>query len=194
MEHYQKYLEEGYTEEQAFYLAEIKTTQQILEDLGKNNIYMPTLLINSLLSMIVLPHEKAKMKNHEKIFGLPFSTFEKQMGITPILFVPIKCCDNEKVSFTYKTTHTFINKLRNGIAHQNIAVSIVNDKDFNITIKNKFQCRHCDKCKNPVCKEKGAKLVKGGGVIDFEITVNVAQLTRLANYFANAYMNAIEKK
>ena len=35
MEHYQKYLNEGYTEEQAFYLAEIKTTQQILTDLEK---------------------------------------------------------------------------------------------------------------------------------------------------------------
>ena len=74
MEHYQKYLNEGYTEEQAFYLAEIKTTQQILTDLGENGIYMPTLLINSLLSMIVLPHEKAKSKSSDKVFldGYPY--------------------------------------------------------------------------------------------------------------------------
>lgn len=185
MEHYQKYLEKGYTEEQAFYLAEIKTTQQILADLGNNGIYMPTLLINSLLSMIVLPHEKAKSKSSDKVFSGRFTVFEQQMGITPTLFIPIKKCENCVVSYNNKTTSIFINKLRNGIAHQNITVSIAGDRDFRITIKNKYQNKNCNKCKNPTCKEKGLRRKKGG-VIDFEITVNVAQLNRLANYIANA--------
>lgn len=192
MEHYQKYIEEGYSEEQAFYLAEIKTTQQMLADLGDNNVYMPTLLINSLLSMIVLPHEKAKAKNGEKVFSSKLSVFEQRMGITTTLFQPIKSCDNCEIKYNNRTTNVFINKLRNGIAHQNIAVSIIDDRNFRITIKNKYQSRNCNKCENPVCKEKGLKRVNGG-VIDFEISVDVIQLRKLANYFANAYIKAIEQ-
>ena len=73
MEHYQKYLNEGYTEEQAFYLAEIKTTQQILTDLGENGIYMPTLLINSLLPIFAFT-KKLKAKAVIRFFldGYPY--------------------------------------------------------------------------------------------------------------------------
>ncbi len=192
MQHYQRCLNEGYTEEQAFYLAEIKTTQQMIEDLGKDGVYMPTLLINSLLSMIVLPYEKAKNRNGDKIFSDKFSVFEKALGIAPTQFVPINYCENCVVKYNKKTTKIFINKLRNGIAHQNLTVSIVNDTDFKITIKNKYQSRNCNKCQNPTCKEKGLKR-ENGGVVDFEITVNVVQLSRLANYIANAYIRAIEQ-
>ena len=118
---------------------------------------MPTLLINSLLSMIVLPHEKAKSKSNDKVFSGRLSVFEQQMGITPTLFVPIKACDNCVVSYNNRTTSIFINKLRNGIAHQNITVAIVDDTDFRITIKNKYQNRNCNKCQNPTCKQKGLR-------------------------------------
>ena len=191
MEHYQKYIDDGYTDEQAFYLAEIKTTQQIMEDLGKNNIYMPTLLINSLLSMIVLPYEKARNKGSGRLFSGKFSVFEHSMGITPTLFQPIKTCKNCQIEYNYKTTSIFINKLRNGIAHQNIAVSPIEDKDFNITIKNKYKKKECNKCKEPNCKGKGVKR-ENGGIIDFEITVTVKQLKKLANYISNEYLKVIE--
>ena len=190
MEHYQKYLEEGYSEEQAFYLAEIKTTQQMLTDLGNKGVYMPTLLINSLLSMIVLPYEKAQNNN---AFKEKFSLFEKQMNITPTLFIPIENCKNYEVHYKKVTTKNFVNKLRNGVAHQNIKVSIINDKDFTITIKNKYHCNNCNKCPTPVCKDKGVKREKSG-VIDFEITLTVKQLTQLANYIANAYIKALSKE
>lgn len=191
MQHYLRYINEGYTEEQAFYLAEIKTTQQILADYGLKGTYMPTMLINSLLSMIVLPHEKAKSNNPDRIFSGRYSVFENQMDITPKIFSPIKSCENGKVLYNNRVTSVFINKLRNGIAHQNISVSIVDDYDFEITIKNKYQNRNCNKCKNNTCKEKGLRK-ENGGVIDFEIKVNVSQLKRLAEYIANSYINAIE--
>ena len=193
MNHYLKYLDDDYSEEQAFYLAEIKTTQQMITDLGNKGVYMPTLLINSLLSMIVLPHEKAKTKNKEKVFTEKYSVFEQRMGITPTIFQPIKSCENGKIQYNNKVTSIFINKLRNGIAHQNITVSITDDTDFMITIKNKYRGRDCNKCPNPICKDKGLKR-ENSGVIDFEITVNVAKLNRLANYIANAYIKAIEQK
>lgn len=193
MARYQEYIDEGYSNEQAFYLAEIKTTQQILEDLGKNNIYMPTLLINSLLSMIVLPYEKAKTKGSGKVFSDKFSVFEHNIGIKPTLFQPIKTCKNCKIECNKKVTSIFINRLRNGIAHQNITVSPVGDRDFSITIKNKYKNTNCNNCKNPTCKSKELKR-ENGGVIDFEITLTVEQLMKLAEYIANKYLHAIDKK
>lgn len=44
---------------------------------------MPTLLLNLLLSMIVLPYEKAKAQGGDRIFSGRYSVFERQMGITP---------------------------------------------------------------------------------------------------------------
>lgn len=190
MEHYQRYINEGYSEEQAFYLAEIRTTQQILVDLRDMGTYTPTLLLNSLLSMIVLPYEKAKNNGADKIFKGKFSVFEQQLGISPTLFQPIKSCNNCEITYNKKTTSIFINKLRNGIAHQNIAVKVTGDREFSITIKNKYSSKNCNNCKNPVCKDKGVRR-ENGGVIDFEITVTVEQLRRLANYIANSYLRAI---
>lgn len=190
MEHYQRYINEGYSEEQAFYLAEIRTTQQILVDLRDMGAYTPTLLLNSLLSMIVLPYEKAKNNGADKIFKGKFSVFEQQLGISPTLFQPIKSCNNCEITYNKKTTSIFINKLRNGIAHQNIAVKVTGDREFSITIKNKYSSKNCNNCKNPVCKDKGVRR-ENGGVIDFEITVTVEQLRRLANYIANSYLRAI---
>lgn len=193
MEYYQKYIEEGYMDEQAFYLAEIKTTQQILIDLKDMGEYSPTLLLNSLLTMVVLPYEKAKNKDKEKIFKLKFKDFETRMGISPTLFQPIKNCENCNVTYNNKTTGIFINKMRNGIAHQNISVSICGDRDFRITIKNKYQSRNCNKCQNPICKDKGLKR-ENGGIVDFEITLTVEQLRRLADYIANSYSKALKQE
>lgn len=192
MEHYQRYISEGYTEEQAFYLAEIKTTQQILSDLGDNGIYTPTLLLNSLLSMIVLPYEKAKVQNYKFLSEDKIAVFEKSLGITPTLFQPISKCDGNAPSYNTKTVKSFINKLRNGIAHQNIKVTISGDRDFEITIKNKFTCKNCKGCTSVKCKDKGVKR-ENGGVIDFEVTVSVNQLKKLAYYIANAYLRAIQR-
>ena len=191
MEHYQKYIEEGYTEEQAFYLAEINTTQKMLIDLQDMGEYTPTLLLNSLLSMIVLPYEKAKSKDNKFLSEDKIAILE-DMGIVPILFQPIKHCKNCKVSYNQKTMKSFVNKLRNGIAHQNIKISILNDKDFQITLKNKYQNQGCNNCANPACKEKGL-IRENGGVIDFQITVTVEQLRKLADYIANAYLKAIQQ-
>ena len=190
MEHYQKYLAEGYTEEQAFYLAEIKTTQQMLLDLQDTGEYSPTLLLNSLLSMIVLPYEKAKNKDSKFLSGEDIAFIENELGILPILFQPIRGCKNCKISYNQKSLKAFVNKLRNGIAHQNIKVAITGDKEFCITIKNKYTSGSCNNCPNPVCKEAGLKR-ENGGVIDFEVVVTVDQLRKLAEYISNAYVKAI---
>jgi hypothetical protein len=122
-----------------------------------------------------------------------FKAFENQLGISPTLFQPISNCKDCKVSYNKKTVKVFINKLRNGIAHQNINITVQGDKDFSITIKNKYQSRDCNKCVNPVCKEKGLKR-ENGGVIDFDITVTVDELRKLADYISNAYLKAIQQE
>lgn len=190
MDYYQRYIDEGYTEEQAFYLAEIKTTHRILVDMNDMDEYTPTLLLNSLLTLIVLPYEKGK-RNSDNIFKLKIKDFERSMGISPSIFVPISHCTECNVKYNKRTTTAFINKMRNGIAHQNISVSICGDRDFTITIKNKYKNKNCNRCSNPTCKQKGLKR-ENGGVIDFEIKLSIEQLRRLAEYISSAYLKLIE--
>lgn len=193
MKDYDIYLDNGYTQEQAFYMAEIKTTQHILSELGNCEHYNPTLLLNSLLSMIVLPYEKAKKHNNKFFPEEKIRDLEKDVSITPKLFQPISKCDGNNPSYNKQTLKSFVNKLRNGIAHQNIVITISGDREFLITIKNKFTCKHCNGCNNPRCKEKGVKREKGG-VIDFILTVSVAQLKKLAFYISNAFIKAIQQE
>ena len=193
MEHYLKYKSEGYNDEQAFYLAEIETTQKMLSNLEELQDYQPTLLLNSLLSMIVLPFEKAKSKECEKIFSDDISVLCKSIGVYPTLFKPISKCRHEKVSCYRENVKTFVKKLRNGIAHQNIHIEIFGDRDFKITIRNKFCCDECCKCANRMCEKKGIKKCRDG-VIDFEITVTVDQLKKIAEYISNVYLKAIKRE
>ena len=51
-----------------FYIDQIKTTKQIINRFSNTEEFSPTMLINSLLSLVVLPYESAKIKNGEKIW------------------------------------------------------------------------------------------------------------------------------
>ena len=51
-----------------FFIEQIKTTKKIIHTFSKNDEFSPTMLINSLLSLVVLPFESAKITNGEKIF------------------------------------------------------------------------------------------------------------------------------
>lgn len=63
-----------------FYIEQIKTTKKIIKE------FSPTMLLNSLLSLVLLPYEKAKAKNGEKIFSGEINNLFKLFGIQPIVF------------------------------------------------------------------------------------------------------------
>lgn len=176
---------------QEFYKKQIQITIKIIERFSDIREYSPTMLINSLLSLVILPFERSKKKNNEKIFKGNYKTeIVKKVGIVPMIFEPIKSCDNEKIEFNNKNIYSFVNKLRNGIAHQNIEVYISSENVTMITIYNKFYCGQCKKCMKKTCEER-KPYFSNKGMIDFKIIVTVHELQKLALYIANSYLKAI---
>lgn len=173
-----------------FFITQITTTKQIIMKFSNTDEFSPTMLINSLLSLVVLPFECAKKTDGNKIFPGSFVDLTKKINISPQIFVPIKNCVDGKVSFNYKTIYAFVNKFRNGIAHQNLEVSVDEQRHVNIIITNKFSCKNCNKCKEKRCLEKGVEK-RGNSIIDFRISVTVNELQKVALYIADAYLKAI---
>lgn len=176
---------------QKFYIKQIKTTKKIIEKYSESQEFSPTMLINSLLSLVILPFEKAKKKDGKKIFPGSYKNLEKDIGILPTVFTPIKFCKRENPTFESKTIYSFIRKFRNGIAHQNLNVIVAENHTVRIKINNKFSCSGCKKCKSKACKNKGLN-IDGNSVVDFEINVTVKQLQKLAEYIANSYLKSIQ--
>lgn len=174
-----------------FYIDQIKTTKQIINRFSNTEEFSPTMLINSLLSLVVLPYESAKIKNGEKIFPGGYKDLEKKLGFSPVIFNPIKSCDGEEVKYGNKTIYSYINKFRNGIAHQNLSVSVDENRVIYVTIYNKFTSPKCKGCKSKRCTEKGLQYAKCG-IVDFKITVTVQQLQKVALYIADSYLKAME--
>ena len=174
-----------------FFIEQIKTTKTIIQTFSKTAKFSPTMLINSLLSLVVLPFESAKATNGEKIFPGGYKDLEKKLGFSPVIFQPIKSCDGNNVIYSNKTIYSYINKFRNGIAHQNLSVFVDEEKVVYITIYNKYTNVKCQKCKIKNCVQKGLQYSKSG-IVDFKITVTVPQLQKLALYIADSYLKAIE--
>lgn len=169
-------------------IKQIEETKKLIE---KSTI-STTELINSLLSLIILPYEK--MKNEKgKIFRGEYKELAKKIGICPTVFSPIKRCINGKIEDANKTIYSFVNKLRNGIAHQNLQINVDENKQVQFEIWNCYSCSECKKCKLRKCEEKNYTY-KDGKVIDFKIKVTANELKKLALYIANSYLNVIKEK
>lgn len=174
-----------------FYIKQIKATIRLIENDEGNNDDKIALLLNSLLSLVVLPYEKAKKKNKKRIFAGSFNEkVVKGIGIIPLVFSPIKKCNKYSPQFSKKEITTFINKLRNGIAHQNITIHYVED-ELHFLIANEFSCSECKSCKEKMCAKHGVKKQKNK-VQDFAIDVTAKQLRKTALYIARSYLTAIE--
>lgn len=174
---------------QEFYISQIKTTKEIINTFSATKEFSPTMLINSLLSLVVLPFEQAKKTNGKKIFPGKYSDLEKKLGFSPLIFQPIKSCNSKKTVYYYKTIYAYINKFRNGIAHQNLSVSVDENKEIRITIFNVYN-KNCQNCKSKNCINKGLSY-SPKGIVDFKITVTVKQLQKIALYIADSYLKAI---
>lgn len=178
-------------QQQEFYINQIETTKKIIKEFSTKKEFSPAMLLNSLLSLVVLPFENAKKKDTERVFPGKLQDMLHSIAITPVLFSPIKACSKGNVAYQNKTTYAFINKFRNGIVHQNLKVNVDESRMIHIVIYNKFTCQSCKKCTSKTCEEKGLKR-SGNGVIDFQLSVTVSELQKLALYIADAYLKAIK--
>lgn len=153
-------------------LRRIRETKQILFEFDETDDRYFTILLNSLLSLIVLPTEKLKRRPMEKVFGASFAVFQNVTGIVPKVFNPIKKFDKAKGDFVRgnNTPQWFVNKLRNGIAHQHIEF-IDTDADTKIRIFNVFPTEEAKKRE-----------------IDFDIVLSAPELKSLALFIADCYL------
>lgn len=175
-----------------FYIKQIETTKKIVNAYGGVIKYSPTLLLNSLLSLIIIPCEDAKRRDGTKIFPGKYLDLIKKLGITPKIFQPIGSYTQGKgIKWEQRTTYAFIRKLRNGIAHQNIVLSVDANRVVSVIIQNRFTDKDCINKAKEEYQGKGLK-VEGGGIVDFEIAFTVKQLERTALYIADAYLKAIK--
>ncbi len=169
-------------------IKQIEETKKLIE---KSTI-STTELINSLLSLVVLPYEK--MKNEKgRLFCGKYEELAKKIGICPIIFSPIDQCAKGNVKWKNKNIYSLVNKLRNGIAHQNLQINVDENKQVQFEIWNCFFCSECKKCELKKCEEKNC-IYKDGKVIDFKIKVTANELKKLALYIANSYLNVIKEK
>ena len=81
---------------------QIKETKEIIHRTDASDKLYLSLLINSLLSLVVLPMEELKRKLREKIFGSGFIDFQKVTGVVPIIFKPVKEVTNGKIIYLTK--------------------------------------------------------------------------------------------
>ena len=176
--------------QQEFFISQIEATKRIVKTFSNTDEFSPAMLINSLLSLVILPFECAKKRNKERVFPGKYVDLIKKLSVTPSVFVPIKSCSGEKTEYGNKTIYVFVNKFRNGIAHQNLTVDIDEQRHIHITVVNKFSCNNCKKCKKKCCEEKGLKK-QGNSVVDFKIRVTVEELQKIALYIADAYLKVI---
>lgn len=161
----------------------IVETIEILEKANENDSAYFTILLNSLLSLVILPTEQLKKEKGERLLNGKFSDFLKKVSISPIVFSPIKSFPDNKPNYERKTIPCFFKKLRNGIAHQNIEFVDTNGETL-IVFFNVASSDSKEKAKN----SKGKCEVNKNRVIDFKIKVNASQLKKLALYIAYKYV------
>ncbi|WP_251614896.1 HEPN family nuclease [Senimuribacter intestinalis] len=175
-----------------FYVNQIKTTVEIVKQFSNTSEFSPTMLLNSLLSLVILPYEEIKRKGRGRLFSGRIIELNKKFGFSPEIFQPIQSCNgNAPVYKTRKDIYAYVGKLRNAIAHQNLRVIVGDKREIEIVIFNRFKGSKCSKCQTKGCTEKGLKYSKKG-IIDFQIRITIKQLQNLALYIANSYLKSIE--
>lgn len=165
----------------------ITETIDILENADPEDSKYFTILLNSLLSLIVLPTEELKKEKGKKLLSGKYSEFLKSVNITPLVFNPIKTFDGDEPKYEKKTVNSFFRKLRNGIAHQNIEFVDADDEALIVfyNVASSGSKEKAQKC-NGKCE------VNRNKVIDFKIKVNASQLKKLALYIAYKYVEGTE--
>lgn len=90
-----------------FYISQIETTKRIIKTFSETTEFSPAMLINSLLSLVILPYERAKESGGGRIFPGKYPDLIRKIGISPQIFTPIQSCSNGDVVYNRKTIYTF---------------------------------------------------------------------------------------
>lgn len=184
-----------------FVICQIRESLENNDVLCLDDLTSRILLYNSLIALIVLPVEQAKRSgtSGEKnpLFKKSLSDLRKACQFDLTVFEPIQGFDsNGSLKFQRKSIYCFMTKLRNSIAHQNIAFDEDGQLNHSITFFNRFGVSEKKAAKLSISSqkelsEKGLHL-KNGYIEDFRITLTFEQLRTLANWIGEEYLRAME--
>ncbi len=151
----------------------VERTRNILLDYADQ--YDMSIVINCTLGLIILPYEKTKNKPSslwlteiDKISNLP--SFELK------IFEPIKSIDSqtgEIIRYPRKTLKVLLQKMRNGLAHQDIEPKNKDGKFSGVIIRNYFDDKRVHK--------------------DLEIHFDKNALREFALFIADEYLKKFNK-
>jgi hypothetical protein len=151
----------------AFYETEfVRRTQSLLRDYKGE--YKLSNAINCMLGLIILPNEMLEL-NHNEIWDMLIEQIQELQFLRIQTFEPIRRKNRLGVPEYYpKNLKTFLKKVRNGLAHQNIIP--VNTKGIfsGVIIRNYFGAGKKD--------------------LDLDVKFNRKELERFALYVAGKYL------
>ena len=167
----------------------INKTLELLEYDYIDKFTETTVILNSMLSLIIMPYETNK-KSGGRVYEGKINDIFGGIDIKYDCFAPLKF-DKKGVYVGNKTIKTFVNKLRNGLAHQNINTSVDENGNTVFTIYNIFGCTRKFELSNEV---KDKVIINKSNIIDFMITVSPSALKSIAEYIAKSYTNYYMKE
>ena len=179
-----------------FILCQIEESLEMNEVLDLSTLSHRIMLYNSLVALIVLPVEEMKKRGtkNEKnpLYEKSLSDIRKSCSFVLETFDPIHGFDKREglLTFQRKTTYTFMRKLRNAIAHQNV---LFDDDGFaRISFFNWYSSKalSSDKVVNQI-NDRGL-ILNHNRVEDFRISMSFEELRDLSSWVGSEYLRALK--
>ncbi len=119
----------------------VEHTKDVLENYaGKNEV---SNLLNCTLGLIILPYENVK-DSTDAFWGTEVHNIKGLPSFTTHHFDPILKIKKGVIKPYPKTLKVLLQKIRNGLAHQNIEPVTHNQAFKGVIIRNYFDKTHCD--------------------------------------------------
>jgi hypothetical protein len=117
--------------------------------------------INCTLGLIILPNEMIR-RLHSPMWDTPVDQIDELTYLRIQKFEPIRSKKNGTTSYYPKTLRTLLNKIRNGLAHQNIEPVNSGRSFVGVKIKNYYTDRSNSRELDLVIEMKRVELEKFG--------------------------------
>ena len=154
------------------------------------------MLYNSLVALIVLPVEEAKRQGTKRkknpLYTKTLSDLQKDCSFSLELFEPIDHFDKDRgcLLFSNRTIYSFMRKLRNAIAHQNVRFDSKGGIS-RISFFNVYRPRGLSQeMLSSQLSQRKLKLVKHS-IEDFRISVSFEELRDLSTWIGSEYLRAL---
>ena len=181
-----------------FILCQISESLNTNEVLDLSLLSHRILLYNSLVALVVLPVEDLKKSGTEtevnRLYSVSLSSLRKRCSFSLELFEPISHFDKGRgeLMFNKKDMYTFMRKLRNAIAHQNVRF-IEEGATGQIVFFNVFplSAKRSTGAEKEQLEKRGLKRIKTG-IEDFRIRMTFEEMRDLSSWIGSEYLRVLQ--